>query len=291
MISQSTNLPIVAFSVKVYQALLLAYPTKFQQEYGSEMVQVFQDCCLRVLRQSGMNGMLKLWTVTLLDLIQSVISEHAEKEVEMKKEMKPEDIRMAGWALIWGAAAFVMSLFLLIIGEARNNIFWGQLSGLLMILLIPPLLVGGLLGVRNRYGDKVGWFGKNILLLGVILGSLTTLIGIFGMLGLFENRNMGWHLTYVGPGVLFAGLALFGIVAFYKRPLPRWNVAPVLAGLWYPIAVLSHIFIGIRNGNWLNGGTGSYAMAPILFIIQGVALVVLGYVLKSDVPEETVAPA
>jgi hypothetical protein len=291
MISSSTDLPIVALSVRVYQGLLVAYPTRFQQKYGSDMVDVFRSCCLRAVRQSGANGMVRLWAVTLLDIIQSVISEHADKEIQMKKEMKPEDIRMAGWALIWGAAAFVMSLFLLIIGQARNDIFWGQLSGLLMILLIPPLLVGGLLGVRNHYGDKVGWLGKNILLLGIILGPLTTLIGCFGMLGLFENRNIGWHLTYVGPGVLFAGLALFGIVAFYKRPLPRWNVAPLLAGLWYPIAVFSHIFIGMRNGNWLNGGTASYAMAPILFIIQGIALVVLGYILKSDVPEETVAPA
>ena len=291
MIQKSPDIVPVALSVKVYRLLLNAYPSRFQQEYGSHMLQVFEDCCLRAVRQGGTIGMARLWAVTLLDLIQSVISEHAEKEVEMKKEMKPEDIRRSGWALIWGAAAFVVSLFLLIMGQARNDIFWGQLSGLLMILLIPPLLVGGLLGVRNHYGDKVGWLGKNILLLGIILGPLTTLIGCFGMLGLFENRNIGWHLTYVGPGVLFAGLALFGIVAFYKRPLPRWNVAPLLAGLWYPIAVFSHIFIGMRNGNWLNGGTGSYAMAPILFIIQGIALVVLGYILKSDIPEETVTPA
>ena len=290
MIRKSQDMASVVFSIRVYQLLLNAYPTKFQQEYGLHMVQVFHDCCLRALRQGGGNGILKLWAVTLFDLIQSVISEHARKEIEMKKEMKPEDVRMAGWALIWGAAAFVISLFLLIIGEARNDMFWGQLSGLLMMSLIPALLVGGLLGVRNRYGDKVGQFGKNILLLGVILGPLTTLIGFFGMLGLFENRNIGWHLTYVGPGVLFAGLALFGIVALYKRPLPRWNVAPVLAGLWYPIAVLSHIFIGMRHGNWLSGGP-SYAMAPILFIIQAIALAALGYILKSDVPEETPAPA
>jgi hypothetical protein len=288
MASKSTVIDLTAFSVRVYQLLLNAYPTQFQQEYGSQMIQVFEDCCLRAVRQGRTNGMFRLWLVTFLDLIQSVISEHARKEIEMKKEMKPDDIRMAGWALIWGAAAFVISLFLLIIGEARNDMFWGQLSGLLMMSLIPALLVGGLLGVRNRYGDKVGQFGKNILLLGVILGPLTTLIGFFGMLGLFENRNIGWHLTYVGPGVLFAGLALFGIVALYKRPLPRWNVAPVLAGLWYPIAVLSHIFIGMRHGNWLSGGP-SYAMAPILFIIQAIALAALGYILKSDVLEETAA--
>jgi hypothetical protein len=290
MISKPLNNSIIAVSVKIYQTLLLSYPIKFRQEYGSDMLQVFQDCCLRALRQGGTNGMLKLWVVTFFDLVQSVISEHAQKEIEMKKEMKPEDIRMAGWALIWGAVIFVISLLLLMIGDvSRDGTFWG-LSALLIVFLSPPLLVVGLFGLRNRYGDKVGWFGKNILLLGAILGSLTTFIGFVGSLGLFKNGDIGWHLIYIGPGVLFTGLALFGFVALYKRPLPRWNVALVIAGLWYPIVVLAHIIIGMRNGDWLHGGSG-YTMAPVLHIIQGIALVAVGNILKSDVPEETVAPA
>ena len=288
MISQPAELPIVKFSVRVYQILLFAYPTKFQYEYGSQMVQVFQDCCLRALRQDGTNGMLKLWAITLLDLIQSVLSEHAQKEIEMKKEMKPEDIRMAGWALIWGAATFVISLFSLLMGDRTGNLTspFFALSGLLMIFAVPPLLVIGMLGVRNRYGDKVGWFGKNVLLLGVILGPLTSLMGFFTT----GNSDMGWHLIYIGPGVLFTGLGLFGIMALYKRPLPRWNVVPVIAGIWYPIAVLSHILIGLRVGNWLHGGP-MYYMMPYLDVIQGIALVALGYILKSDVPKETAVPA
>ena len=79
MISQRVELPIVAFSVKLYQALLVAYPTKFQQEYGLHMVQAFQDCCLRAVRQGGMNGMVRLWVITFVDFIQSVISERRQK--------------------------------------------------------------------------------------------------------------------------------------------------------------------------------------------------------------------
>ena len=294
MIRKPQDILSVVFSNRVYQLLLNAYPTKFQQEYGSDMVQVFQDCCLRAVSQGGMNGMVRLWAVTLFDLIQSVISEHAQKEIEIKKEMKPEDIRMAGWALIWGAVTFVISLLSLLIGDTARagtlrDTFW-LLSGLLIVFLSPPLLVVGLLGLRNRYGDKVGRFGKNILLLGAILGPLTSVTGFFGALGLFKSSDVGWHLIYIGPGVLFAGLALFGLVALYKRPLPRWNVAPVIAGLWYPIIVLAHIIIGARAGDWLHGGP-HYTTAPTLDIIQGIALVALGYILKSDVPEETVAPA
>jgi len=222
MISQRAGLPIVAFSVRVYQALLVAYPTKFQQEYGSQMVQVFQDCCLRTVRQGGTNGIVRLWTVTLLDLIQSVVSEHAQKEIEMKKEMKPEDIQIAGWALMLGAVAFVIGLLLQIMGGPN---YW-MVGGVLVIFLGMPLLVLGLLGVRNRYGEKVGGFGKNILLTGSILGPLTSFIGFFTM-----SVDPHFIIPYVGPAVLLACLALFGIVALYKKPLPRWNGVPIIAGV------------------------------------------------------------
>jgi hypothetical protein len=292
MASKPSDIDLITFSVQAYRMLLHAYPPKFQQEYGAEMVQVFQDCCIRAFRQGGTNRMVRLWVVTFLDLIQSVISEHAQKEIEMKREMKPENIRRAGWALIWGAVTFVSSLFLLRMGDASaalRDLGWG-LSGLFIIFISPPLLAVGLLGLRNRYGDKVGWFGKNILLLGATLGPLTTLTGFFGMLGLFKRQDVGWHLLYVAPGVLFTGLALFGMVALYENPLPRWNVVPVIAGIWYPIAVLTHFIIGMSVGNWLHGGP-MYYMAPYFDVIQGIALVALGYILKSDVPEETIIPA
>ena len=64
MARKSSDINLITFSVRVYEMLLNAYPTKFQQEYGSEMTQVFQDCCLRAIHKGGMNGMLRLWTVT-----------------------------------------------------------------------------------------------------------------------------------------------------------------------------------------------------------------------------------
>ena len=286
MISQRAELPIVTFSVRVYQALLVAYPTRFQQEYGSEMTQVFQDYCLRTVRQGGTNGMLKLWMVTLLDLLQSVVSEHAQKEVQMKKEMNPEDIRMAGGALMWGGLTFAMSLLLLLMGDSTGNLTnpFYPLSGLLLFLSI-PLLVVGLLGVRNRYGDKVGGFGKNILLMGAILGPLTTLIGLVGSLThLFLTDDSNWFLLMIGPAVLLACLAAFGIVALYKKPLPRWNIVPVIAGGCYPIIIV-FIIVTSNTINWKE----NLGVLAIIVTLQGIALAALGYILKSDVSQETTA--
>lgn len=286
MISERADIPIVAFSVRAYQALLIAYPAKFQQEYGSQMVQVFQDCCLRTVRQKGTNGMIKLWAVTLLDLLQSAISEHAHKEIEMKKEMKPEDIRMAGWALIWGAVAFIIGILLLAIGGPK---LWG-ISVILTHILGMPLLVVGILGVQNRYGDKVGSVGRNILWVGVVFGSLITFIGFFGLSYSLESLSL---LFIIGPAALFVCLALFGLVALYMKPLPRWNIAPLLAGIWYPILIVAYIMTSINTGDWDGSSdTGILGVVSIvLCVIQGMALVALGYILKSDVPEEAAASA
>jgi len=227
--------------------------------------------------------MVRLWAVTLLDLVQSVISEHTQKETQMKKEMKPEDIQMAGVALIMGGVVFLIGTSLLV---TRDPNLWG-VSFMLIIYLSMPLLVVGLLGVRNRYGEKVGGFGKNILLLGAILGPLTSLIILF----LLGNMDMSWIVAYGGHAVLLACLALFGIVALYKKPLPRWNAVPVIAGIWYPTMLLFYSIT--RNTlDWEGGGGIPMSVnAAILLGIQGVALAALGYILKSDAPEETASPA
>ena len=269
MISQPAELPIVALSVKVYQALLVAYPTKFQQEYSSQMVQVFQDCCLRAVRQGGTNGMLKLWAVTILDLVQSIISEHRQKEIQMKKEMDPEAIRMAGWALMAGAVIFILS----IISE--------QPMGTILSMM---LFFGGTLGLRSQYGEKVGSFAKNILLIGAVLGVVTSIVGLVG-----ARVDPLWILIYTGPAVLFACLALFGVVALCKKPLPRWNVLSLLAGIWYPAFFFLSLIKSIITKESRGDPTNNVTMALVL--LQCIALFMLGYILKSDVPEETAAPA
>jgi hypothetical protein len=180
----------------------------------------------------------------------------------MKKEMKPQDIRLAGLALIIGAIVFVLSA----ISE--------QVMGFILSMM---LLAVGILGLRSRYGEQVGGFGKSILLIGVILGSLTSLAGLFG-----AAIDPLWILIPAGPAVLFASLALFGIVALYKKPLSRWNILPLLAGVWFPIFFVPAV-IEVFNGNW-NPDVGNLVMP--LIILQCIALSVLGYILISDTPQE-----
>lgn len=283
MINRSTERPILAFSVRVYQLLLLAYPIQFQKEYGLQMVQVFQDCCLRTIRQRLTNGLLKLWVITLLDLSQSVITEHMQKETQMKNEMKPEDIRRAGWALIVGAISFVFGIFMAIMEYSDGD--WSLLALLSLVFVSLPLLVFGVLGLRTRYGEKVGRFGKNILLAGAILGPVTSVIGFFVM-----AIDPLWFVIYAGPAVLFICLTLFGVAALYSKPMPRWNGLPLIAGLSYPAIIIFYIVTSVMAGNWSSSSV-PYVMYILLVTIQGIALLGLGYILKADVPEEKIVIA
>lgn len=279
MIHNSTDLPIVAFSVRVYQLLLVAYPSQFQQEYGLQMAQVFRDCCLRTMCWSGTNGMLKLWVVTLLDLAQSVITEHMQKETQLKQEMKPEDIRRAGWALILGAIFLVFSIVLAILTKDNGSVFALEL----LVFISLPLLVYGVWGLRNRYGEKTGSFGRSILLTGTIFGPITTIVGFF-----LSAAGELWILTWAGPAVLFGCLTVFGVVALRKKPMPRWNILPVIAGLSYPAIIFFYIITEIIPGDMTGSSISRFLIVTILLMfIQGAALLALGYILKADVPNET----
>jgi hypothetical protein len=144
-----------------------------------------------------------------------------------------------------------------------------------------PLLVVGLLAVRKRYGERIGWFGRNILLLGSILGPMISLAGLIG-----TSVADLWILIYVGPAVLLACLALFGVVALFKNPLPRWNFVPVIAGFWFPTVLLIPMLITFITGD-PSSNTSFNDIANYAFLtLQSVALVALGYILKSDVPQE-----
>jgi hypothetical protein len=74
------------------------------------------------------------------------------------------------------------------------------------------------------------------------------------------------------------------------KPLPRWNSLPILAGLAYPAIILLQIVYSLMTRDW-SGSDMPYVVIIILITIQGIALLALGYILKADVPEETVTLA
>jgi hypothetical protein len=153
----------------------------------------------------------------------------------------------------------------------------------MLVFFTTPLLAVGLLGLRARYGDRAGGLGKNSLLIGAILGPISSLTGFFG-----GDSDLFWLLMGAGPAILLAGLTMFGLAAMHRKPLPRWNTLPVFAGFWYPAMLAIYIIISMVKGNSGNRMDGLWIL---LIVSQGAALVLLGNLVRTDTPDQTRAIA
>jgi len=286
MESRLIDITPVALSVWIYRMLLKTYPVRFQKEYGSHMLQVFRDCCLRALHQNGTDGMLRLWAITIFDLLRSLIEEHTQKETFMTRS---KFIRLSAWSLMLGA----VTLFLFFAGVTIDEYVYDpfrkfqaftQFSYLLFIWATPVLLGLGMFGLRTRYGDQAGSLSKNILLLGGISGFVLTMIGV----ATTATVEWGWVLLFAGNAFLLLCLAVFGFLTQQTKPLLRWNSLPIWAGIPFPVLMTISMTI-----NSLTGQTpkGFDLVSTILVMLQCIALLILGYQLQASVPEEATALA
>ena len=295
MISKSAGNLAVAVSVKVYQALLIAYPQKFRQEYGTHMLQVFQDGCARSIHRMGVVGVIDFWMLTVFDFLVSLISEHSQKDSEMTKTNL---IRFSGWVLILGAILFLPSMM----AYSIENSIWGYYAisyfssnthNILVIggFVYPILIAIGLLGLWARYGRVVG-FMRHVLLLGTLIG-----IGTFVLTDLIQILTFNFsivrmiHLyTFLGGVlVMFIGLFIFGVFAQISKPMPRWNWAALVAGgAWVGVAPILVWMLQLHSSSqnpvpFLVMNTG--------YIVSTIALVMLGMDLQSNTDQEIIVTA
>src|SRR5947209_15891374 len=84
----SSSKRIIAVSGRLYQWLLVAYPATFRQQYGSQMTQVFLDCCRKAYQRNGTRGVLSLWIPTLGDLITTAIAEHISTLIQKLRRQR-----------------------------------------------------------------------------------------------------------------------------------------------------------------------------------------------------------
>jgi hypothetical protein len=64
---------IVAWSIRVYEVMVRAYPEGFRREYGLEMAQVFRMLCHDRYRRAGAWGVLRLWPGMFGDWLRTTV--------------------------------------------------------------------------------------------------------------------------------------------------------------------------------------------------------------------------
>jgi hypothetical protein len=268
--------PIVALSVRIYQALLLAYPTSFRQEYGSHMAEVFRDCCLRAFRRGGPNGMARLWLLTLLDLMHSVFEQHLHKETFMTQS---QAIKLSGWAFMLASFGFIA-----ILNESMTASF-------IALVISSILLSVGMLGLRAGYGDRVGGFGRTTLLVGV-LGMVLVFVCVGVLYRIQPQIQIGnarietWMLLYEVPAIGLLSLALYGLAALRRKPMAGLHWLPVATGVWYPAAYSSVFYYYVSyNGVW-QYVEQIYWVFNMMVIMQFATLCGFGFILSADTRDE-----
>jgi hypothetical protein len=185
---------------------------------------------------------------------------------------KSQFIKLSGWAFIAGSFAFISML-----GGSFGGSFISSI-----------LLAVGMLGLRAGYGESVGSFGKNILLISVV-GMVLTYLGIFIGQQIETSSNLDfsswWILLFAGPAVLLLALTLYGLTALRSKPMSRLNWLPVFAGLWYPVIYFSIIGYMFTNNGALPEQIPVTAI-QMMISIQFIALCVFGAFLVTDTPQE-----
>jgi hypothetical protein len=152
-----------------------------------------------------------------------VFRQHLLKEIDMSKL---ELIKSSGWAFIASAFAFIT----IMAPSDAIQILGSEISAILLAV--------GLLGLRAHYGERVGGFGRNVLLLGAsgpILLIIVIAMGLSGILTETQIEEGLWVLLFGGPAISLLGLTLFGLTSLLSRPMSRLNWLPFFAGIWYPV--------------------------------------------------------
>jgi hypothetical protein len=189
---------------------------------------------------------------------------------------KSQFIKLSGWAFIMGAFSLITILV-----YSGPTVFAGS-------VISSILLAVGMVGLRARYGEKAGSFGRNILLLGVI-GPILFGIIIASLAVMYRSGNLTetqvettglWIVMFGGPAVVLLALTFFGLYALGSKPMARLNWLPVFTGIWYPafyFFLAGYLFT--HNGVY----PIQYQMAfKIVHLIQCLALCVFGAVVASN---------
>src|SRR5215510_879220 len=104
--SQANSLSV---SVRIYRALLVAYPKKFREYYETQMVQVFRDSLRDAYHQNGISGLIDLWLHTFADLLVTALMERISERSQYM--FSPRIIMWGGVASAFGGLMWLSPLF------------------------------------------------------------------------------------------------------------------------------------------------------------------------------------
>ena len=204
---------LAGFLIRLYRGMLTLYPNRFRQEFGEELLVVFQLRINDALRNSRRSVLLTGWR-ELRDLPAAVVFAHLRERRHTRMENK-----FVGW-----------------FSQPQGS--WREilLAGLPFVLLV--FVPGAITTIpaAERIPESIGQI--------ILLTMAGTLIGL-GIIGLLA-RLPRWSLVYAG--ILITTTAVIGLAGmnqFNIWPFPiRWSVWRT-AGLMAAFLVILFSLVGL----------------------------------------------
>lgn len=277
----------LSVSVRLYRALLVAYPKTFRDDYETHMVQVFRNSFRDAYHCNGMPGVIDLWLHTCADLFVTALIERISEGSQYMFSPK---------VILWGGLA---SLF--------GGLFW-MLTGLsnspAALVLALVLGLGGLVGLYSRQagqGGKLGLAGFALGIIGTVLP--LAVLGWAFTSGLVANMKRDpasvapwafiFPLALVISGI---GLTLLGLASWRAKTPHGWRGLPLGLGLLSILYSLTIWLVGIvplSQGRlpWDTWNFGFYVLYPAVNVLLGLGWMGLGLMLTTEAgPQVTQSP-
>ena len=125
-------------SIRVYGALLLAYPPEFRRDFGNEMLQVFRDSYRAEARSGSLPG---FWFRTLWDLAVTAVKERTDRSGKEDLFMN----RRSELIALLGCAAIIIVAFLLLSYGRKNEVGPILMFGHVLDALVTTGVIGNVI--------------------------------------------------------------------------------------------------------------------------------------------------
>lgn len=267
----------IAFSARIYRALLILYPADYRREYGSLMVQFFRDVSRDKYQRQGFLGVIRWWCKTLFDLALTVIEQRRKVKFTMSKSTF---MQMTGLLLVIGGGFTALAAFSQL--QPGDHTTYTGLYQVLIWLSAPGLLFIGLgniaLGMRLGHNSLLGTVGQWTLYISGI-GALVMALG----LGATLVSDSLWYIALGGAYLHMAALMVFGILHVRNPVLPIFRALP--------LQIASGLGIMLSGLLRTNSDVTNNLLSFLFFVGMGLAWLAIGQILHRQEREAVPATA
>ena len=267
----------LSVSVRIYRALLVAYPKKFREHYETQMVQVFRDSFREAYHHNGMSGLVDLWLHTFVDLLVTALIERV---------MERSQYMFSPKVMLWCGIASLI-----------GGLFWiSSVGGGSALKVALALELCGLVGLRMQQAGQGGKVG----LAGFALGIIGTGLAIAYLSQDIVSQSFPYmerEPTLVAPVSLALfiqsiGLGLLGVASLRAKNPHRWRGLPLglsalsaISGVVFWIVV----YVPLSHGQF-PWKSDLFMLYPAVLLLLAIGWMSLGVILATEADAQLAPP-